>query len=51
MNSKMYLPAACLLFCVTHIIVAENGVYAKMLMVAAAAIFSFFLVKAWRGGK
>jgi len=51
MNSKMYLPAACLIFCVTYIVVVDRPILFKMMLVLASAIFALLLVKAWIDGK
>ena len=48
MNHKLYLPAACLLFCVTYIVVVDAGILNKLMMIIAAAIFAILFVKAWR---
>ena len=51
MNPKMYMPVACLLFCVVFIVVADVPPVNKMLIAVAAGFFALLLVKAWGQGK
>jgi len=51
MNRKMYLPLACLLFCITYIVVADAPADNKMLLALAAGVFAIMLVRSLRSGK
>jgi lipopolysaccharide export LptBFGC system permease protein LptF len=51
MNQKMYLPLACLLFCVAFIVAADAPSINKLLMAGAAGVFAVLLFRAMRRGK
>jgi|GEM_PF-5066267 len=51
MNSKLYLPIACLLFCVSYIVVADAPPESKLLITGAAAVFALMMGRALRSGK
>ena len=50
MNSKMYLPIACLIFCIVYVIVSGAPPLNQALIIMAAVFFALMLFKASGGG-
>ncbi|MDR0469954.1 MAG: hypothetical protein LBH09_08280 [Peptococcaceae bacterium] len=50
MNSKSYLPIACILFCMAYILVVDAPVMNKLILTIAALVFVFLLISTWGKG-